>query len=106
VAGNSSIVGHDGASCGVAHPSPSKAQQFIDIDLRAAREAITAAKEAGIEHFVYVSVAQPAPAMKAYVAVRAECESEIAKAGLNATSLRPWYVLGPRHWWPLALVPF
>jgi nucleoside-diphosphate-sugar epimerase len=42
---------------GVAHPSPSKAQQFIDIDLRAAREAIRAARDARIEHFIYVSVA-------------------------------------------------
>jgi uncharacterized protein YbjT (DUF2867 family) len=91
---------------GVPHPSPAKAQQFIDIDLRSGREAIAAAREATVEHFVYVSVAQPAPAMKAYVAVRATCEGEIAKAGLNATVLRPWYVLGPGHWWPLILVPF
>jgi hypothetical protein len=20
--------------------------------------------------------------------------------------LRPWYVLGPGHWWPIALLPF
>ena len=25
---------------------------------------------------------------------------------MNATVLRPWYVLGPGHRWPLALVPF
>jgi hypothetical protein len=25
---------------------------------------------------------------------------------LNATILRPWYVLGPGHRWPYALVPF
>jgi len=91
---------------GVAHPSPSKALEFVDIDLRAAREAILAAKNARVEQFVYVSVAQPAPAMKSYVAVRAACEAAIREAGLNATVLRPWYVLGPGHWWPLALVPF
>jgi uncharacterized protein YbjT (DUF2867 family) len=91
---------------GVAHPSPSKALEFVDIDLRSAREAILAAKKTRIEHFVYVSVAQPAPAMKSYVAVRAACETAIREARLNATILRPWYVLGPGHWWPLALLPF
>jgi hypothetical protein len=25
---------------------------------------------------------------------------------LNATILRPWYVLGPGHRWPYALLPF
>jgi len=91
---------------GVAHPSPSKALEFVDIDLRSAREAIRAAQEVRVEQFVYVSVAQPAPAMKSYVAVRAACEAAIREAGLNATVVRPWYVLGPGHWWPLALVPF
>ena len=43
--------------------------------------------------------------MKAYIAVRAECETAIEAAGLNATILRPWYVLGPGHWWPYLLVP-
>jgi uncharacterized protein YbjT (DUF2867 family) len=91
---------------GVAHPSPSKTLEFVDIDLRSAREAIRAAQDERVDQFVYVSVAQPAPAMKSYVAVRAACESAIREAGLNATVLRPWYVLGPGHWWPLALVPF
>jgi uncharacterized protein YbjT (DUF2867 family) len=91
---------------GVAHPSPSKTLEFVDIDLRSAREAILAAQGEHVRHFVYVSVAQPAPAMKSYAMVRAACESAIREAGLNATILRPWYVLGPGHWWPLALVPF
>ena len=29
----------------------------------------------------------------------------IREAGLTATIVRPWYVLGPGHWWPKALVP-
>jgi hypothetical protein len=33
---------------GVPHPSPSKARQFIDIDLRSALESIAAAKESAI----------------------------------------------------------
>lgn len=90
---------------GVAHPSPAKAAEFRTIDLASAREAVVAAVAAGIQHFVYVSVAQPAPAMKAYVQARAEGEGLIRERGLNATILRPWYVLGPGHRWPYALVP-
>jgi uncharacterized protein YbjT (DUF2867 family) len=51
-------------------------------------------------------VAQPAPVMKAYQAVRAEVESLLKDSGLRATVLRPWYVLGPGHRWPLVLSPF
>lgn len=91
---------------GVAHPSPAKAAEFRSIDLVAGREAVSAALRAGVRHFVYVSVAHPAPMMKAYIAVRAECESLIQNSGLNATILRPWYVLGPGHLWPYGLLPF
>jgi uncharacterized protein YbjT (DUF2867 family) len=90
---------------GVAHPSPAKAAEFRNIDLIAGREAVSAGVAAGIRHFVYVSVAHPAPMMKAYIAVREECESMIRASGLNATILRPWYVLGPGHRWPFALIP-
>src|ERR1700741_1392838 len=91
---------------GVAHPSPAKSSEFRTIDLVAGSEAVTAALHAGVRHFVYVSVAHPAPTMKAYIAVRAECESLIQNSGLNATILRPWYVLGPGHRWPYGLLPF
>lgn len=90
---------------GVAHPNPAKAADFRSIDLVAGREAVDAAVTAGIQHFVYVSVAQPAPMMKAYVSVRAECEAMIRESSLQATILRPWYVLGPGHRWPQALIP-
>ncbi len=30
----------------------------------------------------------------------------IAQAGLRASILRPWYVLGPGHRWPVVLLPF
>ena len=90
---------------GVAHPSPAKTAEFRTIDLVAGREAVRAAVSAGVQHFVYVSVAQPAPMMKAYLEVRAECESLIRSSGLKATILRPWYVLGPGHRWPYALLP-
>jgi uncharacterized protein YbjT (DUF2867 family) len=90
---------------GVTHPNPSNADEFRAVDLQSARDAVSAAKDAGIRHFVYVSVAQPAPVMKAYLAVRAECEGIIRASGLAATIIRPWYVLGPGRWWPLVLLP-
>ena len=55
---------------GVAHPSPAKAEQFRTVDLASARAAVIAARSAGIAHFIYVSVAHPAPVMKAYIAAR------------------------------------
>ena len=90
---------------GVAHPSPAKAAQFRNVDLVSASGAIRVASAAEVRHFVYLSVAQPAPMMKAYVRVRAECETMIRQSGLNSTMLRPWYVLGPGHRWPYALLP-
>jgi uncharacterized protein YbjT (DUF2867 family) len=90
---------------GVSHPSPAKAREFRSIDLASAEASARAAKKAGVAHFVYVSVAQPAPAMKAYVAARAEAEAYILEQGLSATFLRPWYVLGPGHRWPYFLIP-
>jgi uncharacterized protein YbjT (DUF2867 family) len=90
---------------GVAHPGPGKAQQFREIDLVSGLGAVQAARSAGVQHFVYLSAGQPAPAMKAYLAVRAEVEAAIRAAGLDATILRPWYVLGPGHWWPYLLLP-
>jgi uncharacterized protein YbjT (DUF2867 family) len=90
---------------GVAHPSPAKAAEFRRVDLPAGLGAIAAAKSVGIRHFVYLSVAHPAPLMHDYIAVRSQCEAAIETAGLNATILRPWYVLGPGHRWPYLLWP-
>jgi uncharacterized protein YbjT (DUF2867 family) len=91
---------------GVAHPGPAKARQFVEIDLKSGLEAVKAASDAGIPHFVYVSVAHPAPVMHAYIDVRSQCEHAIERSGLAATILRPWYVLGPGHRWPYILIPF
>jgi uncharacterized protein YbjT (DUF2867 family) len=90
---------------GVPHPSPSKAQQFLDVDLRSALETIAAASAANAGHVVYVSVAQPAPVMRAYQAARRQAEIALAATGMKRTILRPWYVLGPGHRWPYALMP-
>jgi uncharacterized protein YbjT (DUF2867 family) len=90
---------------GVPHPSPSKARQFREIDLVAIRESVRAAAGTTIRHFLYLSVAQPAPVMADYIAVRAEGERLLRESGLSATFIRPWYVLGPGHRWPYALLP-
>lgn len=90
---------------GVSHPAPWKEAQFREVDLGSVKASVAAAGEAGIRHFVYLSVAQPAPVMRSYVAIRAECEALITAAGLPATFVRPWYVLGPGHYWPYALIP-
>lgn len=90
---------------GVAHPGPTKAAQFRSIDLASALQAVSAASGAGIQHFVYVSVAHPAPIMHEYIAARTEAEEAIRGSGMNATILRPWYVLGPGRRWPLILMP-
>src|SRR5215510_3172674 len=90
---------------GTPKPSPAKAAQFEAIDFVSARECIAAAQAARVRHFVYVSVAQPAPIMRAYVNVRARAEALLRESGVPHTILRPWYVLGPGHRWPYALIP-
>ncbi|HWI99050.1 MAG TPA: NAD(P)H-binding protein [Burkholderiales bacterium] len=91
---------------GTPHPSPAKAASFRAVDLPSVEAALAAARAARIAHFVYLSVAQPAPVMQAYIAVRQEGEARIQASGFAATILRPWYVLGPGHRWPYFLVPF
>ncbi len=90
---------------GTPHPSPAKAKEFVDVDLQSVRAAVEAARAVGVSHIVYVSVAQPAPVMRAFLEVRAEGERLIRESGVAATILRPWYVLGPGHRWPYALLP-
>jgi uncharacterized protein YbjT (DUF2867 family) len=90
---------------GVPHPSPAKAKQFHEIDLISIKVAIKAARDAGVRHFVYLSVAHPAPVMKEFIAVRSSGEQMIRESGISATFVRPWYVLGPGHWWPYAVLP-
>lgn len=91
---------------GTPHPSPAKAASFRAVDLPSVEAALAAARAARVAHFVYVSVAQPAPVMGAYIAVRQAGEARIRESGIAATILRPWYVLGPGHRWPYVLVPF
>ena len=82
-----------------------KARQFREVDLVSIHEAVTAALHSRVRHFVYLSVAHPAPVMAAYIDVRKTGESLVAATGMAATFVRPWYVLGPGHWWPVVLIP-
>jgi uncharacterized protein YbjT (DUF2867 family) len=90
---------------GTPHPAPWKGRQFRAVDLVSIRAAIEAAVHAGVDHFVYLSVAHPAPIMRDYIAVRRQGEALVRASGLKATIVRPWYVLGPGHYWPFALAP-
>ncbi|MGH9200518.1 MAG: SDR family oxidoreductase [Vicinamibacterales bacterium] len=91
---------------GTPRPNPFKARQFLDVDLAAARAAAEAAeRHQGVGHIVYVSVAHPAPVMKAYIDARVAGERLLGATGIRLTILRPWYVLGPGHRWPYGLVP-
>jgi uncharacterized protein YbjT (DUF2867 family) len=90
---------------GTSRPAPWKGEQFRTVDRTALFASVDAAIHAGIAHFVYVSVAHPAPVMRNYIAVRRECEERLRMSGLSATILRPWYVLGHGHRWPYALLP-
>ena len=90
---------------GAPKPAPWKERQFRAIDLPSLHASAEAARQRQIAHFIYVSVAQPAPAMHAYVQVRQEAEAFLAQNELPRTILRPWYILGPGHWWPYLLKP-
>jgi nucleoside-diphosphate-sugar epimerase len=90
---------------GVAHPNPKKAVEFSSIDLESCVQAVAAAKRAHVRHFIYLSVARPAPIMQEYQAARAQGEQIIIQSGLPATFVRPWYVLGRGHRWPTMLIP-
>lgn len=91
---------------GVPHPGPAKAKAFFEIDLPSVKASALAASKAGVSHFVYLSVAmEPSGIMKDYQTVRQQGEAYIEALRLPHTFLRPWYVLGPGHWWPLLLWP-
>lgn len=79
---------------GTPRPNPFKAREFNAVDLQSVNAAVSAIRRASVAHVVYVSVAHPAPVMKAYIAVRTEGERLLTATGVPLTVLRPWYVLG------------
>ena len=90
---------------GTPRPGSAKTAEFRRVDLVSVEAAVAAAQSAPVTHFVYVSVAHPAPVMQAYISVRRQGETLVRGSGLSVTILRPWYVLGPGHRWPLMLAP-
>ena len=90
---------------GTPHPNPFKGRQFREVDLVSIRAAVEAAVHARVQHFIYLSVAHPAPVMADYIDVRKRGEALLRQSGLRTTVLRPWYVLGPGHYWPLVVAP-
>jgi len=89
----------------VGIPGPWTARRLKAVDLASVRESVKVATAARVRHFVYVSVAHPAPVMRAYIHVRMQGEALIRAADFNATILQPWYVLGPGRRWPMLLKP-
>lgn len=91
---------------GVAHPGPKKKEQFYSIDLASLKVSVEAAKQAKVKHFVYMSVAQsPTKVMRDYQEARRQGEEFVLASGLPSTFIRPWYIVGPGHYWPLLFQP-
>ena len=87
---------------GVPHPSPAKAAEFQSIDLASSPRFGVGCRWSRRKAF---RLRQRCTGLASYQAARAEGEKMIHESGLAATILRPWYVLGPGHRWPYALVP-
>lgn len=91
---------------GVHHPSPRKKELFREIDLQSAKTSADAAALARVSHFVYASVAMTeTKLMREFQDARREGEDYLRTKGFPCTFIRPWYVVGPGHWWPVLLLP-
>ena len=91
---------------GVSHPGPKKKLLFYSVDLASLKMSVEAAKRANSVHFVYVSVAQfPTKIMADYQEERRQGEQAVLGSGIPSIFIRPWYVTGPGHYWPLFLQP-
>ncbi|MEP6596444.1 MAG: hypothetical protein ABJA71_10890 [Ginsengibacter sp.] len=72
---------------GVPHPSPSKKEQFKKIDLVSIKEAVKAVTDAGIAHFIYLSVSMyPTKIMNDFQQIRAEGERCCCRPALKHPS--------------------
>jgi len=68
--------------------------------------SVEVAKQARAKHFIYLSVAQhPTKVMADYQEARRQGEETVLASGLTSTFIRPWYVVGPGHYWPLLFQP-
>lgn len=90
---------------GVSHPGPGKKSEFRKVDLVSIEQAVQAALNKNVKHFIYLSVAHPAPVMKDFIEVRLKGEELLRKSSMTCSFIRPWYVLGPGHYWPYLIIP-
>lgn len=90
---------------GTPKPAPWKGESFRRVDLGSVQQLARAVAQSPVAHIVYVSIAHPAPTMHAYIDARRRAEAALRETGRPLTILRPWYVLGPGHRWPYALLP-
>src|SRR5690348_4586579 len=67
---------------GTPHPNPRKAAEFERVDLASIDATVRAVRGRDVRHLVYVSVAHPAPVMKAYIAVREQGEALVRGLGI------------------------
>jgi uncharacterized protein YbjT (DUF2867 family) len=91
---------------GTPKPAPWKGASFERVDFGSVRQLASAVATRPVAHIVYVSVAHPAPVMRDYTDARVKAEAVLQATTIPLTILRPWYILGPGHRWPWALVPF
>lgn len=91
---------------GAKIPLTGMKDKFNSVDLVSVQEAVKSALKSDVSHFIYLSVAHPAPVMKDYIKVRIKGEELLSQSGMNVSFIRPWYVLGPGHNWPYVLMPF
>ena len=78
----------------------------MTIDLASVEQAASVVQSNRLPHVIYLSVSQyPSRVMKDYRAVRAKGETLLKATGAKCSFIRPWYVLGPGHWWPILLTP-
>ena len=90
---------------GTPKPAPWKGESFQRVDLGSVQQLARATAQSPVAHIVYVSVAQPAPTMHAYIDARRRAEAILRETQIPLTILRPGYVLGPGHRWPVVLKP-
>ena len=93
---------------GVAHPSPKKKEQFQTIDLASIKASVEAINKLSLKniHLIFLSVSPiPTSLMKDYQQARTQGEAIIKQSNIHATFIRPLYVIGPGHYWPLLLLP-
>src|SRR6188474_37419 len=76
---------------GVPNPSPAKKELFKKIDWVSIQQAVSAARDRHVSHFIYLSVSQyPLRIMREYQLVRAAGEALLKQSGFGASIIPSW----------------